>query len=140
MVLLKDVMRPTTKVAATTNITDVAKLMMKKGISSVLVEKGSHIEGIVTERDIIRRVVAKGDDPNTVEAGSIISKPLVKVDIDDDPVAASDLMTKHNIRRVVVTEKGTIVGIFSARMFVKHFKHFAFQRRSKDHSRHMYTR
>ena len=140
MVLLKDVMRPITKVPATMNVTDIAKLMMKKGISSVLVERGIQVEGIVTERDIIRRVVAKGNDPNTVEASTIVSKPLVKVDVDADPVAASDLMSKHNIRRVVVTEKGAIVGIFSARMFVKHFKHFVFQRRSKDHSRHMYTR
>lgn len=140
MVLLKDVMRPVTKVPSTMNVADVAKLMMKKGISSVLVERRNHVEGIIAERDIIRRVVAKDKDPRMTEAGAIVSKPLVTVDMDADPVAASDLMSKHNIRRVVVTDHGAIVGIFSARMFVKHFKHFVFQRRSNEHSRHMYTR
>jgi signal-transduction protein with cAMP-binding, CBS, and nucleotidyltransferase domain len=92
---------------------------MKK-IGSVLVRKGKKVYGIVTDSDIIKKVVAKGLDPKKVKVKDIASYPLITVKADDTVQHASYLMRKHNIKRLPVVEGNRIVGIISATDIAKH--------------------
>jgi len=92
------------KVEIMTPIKEVAKLMRDKSVSSVIIVKNEKPIGIVTERDLVRRVMASDKDPNRITVFDICSKPVVAVsdisEIDD----AVELMKKNKIRRVVVVD------------------------------------
>jgi len=95
------------------SIYEAAKVMQTKGISSVLV-KDSHsgtINGIVTERDILYRVVAECKGIFKVKLHKIMSSPLVTVEKDTPSIEAIMIMRKKGIRRLLVIDNGDIVGI-----------------------------
>ncbi|MBS7620224.1 CBS domain-containing protein [Candidatus Bathyarchaeota archaeon] len=102
------------KVKIMTPIKEVAKLMRDKSVSSVIIVKNEKPIGIVTERDLVRRVMASDRDLNRITAFDICSKPVVAVseisEIDD----AVELMKKNKIRRVVVVDSSDrVVGILT---------------------------
>lgn len=114
--IVKNVMaKPVITVDAGSPIYEVAKIMSEKGIGSVVVaEKGKHI-GIVTERDIIQRVVAKGLDASKVSAKDIMSKALITVNGNTPIINAIRIMEKNKVRRLLVVERGRLVGIVTQR-------------------------
>ena len=76
-----------------------------------IVENGS-LTGILTDRDIVLRVVAEGKDPAATAAGDVASRDLVTVDPDQTLDEALRLMAKHQVRRLPVCEEdGKLVGI-----------------------------
>jgi CBS domain-containing protein len=97
----------------------VAKLMTKNNIGSIVVsdEEGNPI-GMITERDIVTRVVAKNAFPSKVKAGDIMSRPLIGVEPETDINEAAKKMSKLKVRRLVVMEKGKLVGIVSSKDIV----------------------
>jgi CBS domain-containing protein len=96
------------------SITEAAKLMEEKGIGSVLITENGKAAGIITERDIITKCVAKGMDPNKVLVEVIMSTPLVSVYqgclVDD----AAKLMVSKMIRRLPIIDNGEIVGMLTS--------------------------
>jgi Predicted signal-transduction protein containing cAMP-binding and CBS domains len=96
-----------------TTINEAARIMETKGTSSVLVKdsKSGSIKGIVTERDILYRAVAKNVGTFKVNIGSIMSSPLVKVDKETPSVEAIKLMRAKGIRRLPVLDRGNVVGM-----------------------------
>ena len=112
---VKEVMHGITKLPSSTAIVDAAIVMDKRVIGSVLVEDNGKIIGIVTERDILRKIVAKGKDPSKVTLKEIASNPLISIDENATIAEASDKMSKHNIRRLVVTSENQIVGMITTR-------------------------
>jgi predicted transcriptional regulator len=95
-------------------IQDAVKLMVEKDIGALVVtEKGKPV-GIVTERDILRKL-CQGTSWGDIKVGQIMSKPLIAVDAETPIGAAVELMTTRNIRRLLVTESGKIVGIVTER-------------------------
>ena len=111
----------------TVNINDnpsalhVAKLMAKYRIGSVVVvqrnddnNKNSKPVGIITERDIIKKVSAQNKNPDQVAASLIMSSPLAVVKSIDSIDTAAETMAKNNIKRLVVLEQdGSMIGILS---------------------------
>ncbi len=96
-----------------TSVIEAAQIMKTRGISSVLV-KDPHsdaIKGIVTERDILYRVVAEAKRTLKVNIGSIMSSPLVTVEKETPCIQAIMTMRKKDLRRLPVVDKGNIVGI-----------------------------
>lgn len=93
-------------------IQNIAKKM--KGIGSVLVKRKGKVYGIITDSDIIKKIVARGLDPKKVKAKDIVSTPLITIDADENVQKASYLMKKHKIKRLVVIKNDKIVGIVSA--------------------------
>ena len=94
-------------------VVEAARLMKKNNIGSVIVIKGSEATGIVTERDIVRKVVAE-NKPNTVEVNEVMSSPLIVVGPEVDIREASLIMKKHSIKRLpVIDSKGYVVGIIT---------------------------
>jgi CBS domain-containing protein len=96
-----------------TSINEAAKIMEAKGTSSVLVKdsKTGSIKGIVTERDILYRAVAKNLGTFKVNIGTIMSSPLEKIDKKTPSIEAIKLMRTKGIRRLPVLDKGNVVGI-----------------------------
>lgn len=103
------------KVDANMSVKDVAKIMKTKKIGSILVEKDKELVGIVTETDIVRRLVADGKNPEGTQVEAIMSSPLLTVDIEKSIIDANDLMDKNHIRHLGVTDEGKVVGLVSCR-------------------------
>jgi CBS domain-containing protein len=80
----------------------------------VIVDAGNHPIGIITERDIVRRVVSAGKDPNKVSALEIMSKPVISVDPEMSIHNAAITMTKYKIRRLPVVRDTMLHGIITA--------------------------
>jgi CBS domain-containing protein len=119
-ILVKNVMHSITCVDGSLLISEVAKLMNDKVIGSVLVrDSEGRIAGVFTERDAIRRVIAKGVDPATTPVKSIMSTPLVTVKSDMSIDEAAKLMAEKKIRRLPVVEGGKIVGIVTDRDVIR---------------------
>jgi CBS domain-containing protein len=91
------------------NVLKASRLMREKNITCVFV--GGKDTGIVTERDIIKKVVAEGRDPFSVKLREIMSSPVISLEEEDFVFDAILAMTRHNIRRVGVKRGGEIRGV-----------------------------
>ncbi|NND75891.1 MAG: CBS domain-containing protein [Ilumatobacter sp.] len=98
---------------ADTKLTDVAKLMRDEDIGDVLVGDEQTLCGIVTDRDIVVRGLAERDDVTTAVAGDVCSDDVCTVDVDDDIGDVVQTMEQRALRRVPVTDDGSVVGIVS---------------------------
>jgi CBS domain-containing protein len=99
---------------------DVAKLMEKYTIGSVVVVEGNNNNnnnkpvGIITERDILKKVSAENKIADQIAAGDIMSSPLVMIKSIDSIDTAAEAMAKNNVKRLVVVEQdGSMIGILS---------------------------
>jgi CBS domain-containing protein len=102
------------KVDTTTSVAEAAKLMTTEDVGSLPVIEGDRLVGMVTDRDIVTRVVAEGKDAQSATVGEIASKDLVTVDPQQDLDEALKLMAQHQVRRLpVVEEDGRLVGILA---------------------------
>ncbi len=96
-----------------TLVTEVARLMKKSNIGSVLVGDPKRPAGIFTERDVCRRVIAEGLDPAKTPVGEVMSKKLVTVDASEPLDKIFDCLAKGQFRHVPITEGKEVVGIVS---------------------------
>jgi len=101
------------KISPNAKVSETISLMLKEGIRSLIVipESGEDVYGIVTVRDVVYKVLAKGLNPNEIEVKSIATKPLVSIDTHCNVTHAASLMANLNLARLVVTESGRMVGI-----------------------------
>lgn len=110
---LMDVRVRTVDLNATTR--DVAKKMANEKADCVVVIEGSTPVGVITERDLVVKILSDGFDPDKVLARDIMSSALVTVSPDDTMGDAARLMSEYKIRRLlVVDDKRTLVGIATA--------------------------
>jgi len=98
-------------------VSEVARLMKTEDIGPVLVvdnEQSKTLVGIVTDRDIVLKVIADGHDPKTARVGEFMSKKLVTCYADDDVETAMKSMAQFQLRRIpVVGENMQLIGIIS---------------------------
>jgi signal-transduction protein with cAMP-binding, CBS, and nucleotidyltransferase domain len=94
---------------------DVAQMMIKKKVGSVIIiDKKSHPIGIITERDMVKRVCLKDVAASRIKLEEIMSAPLITIMSYDSIDTASQVMVKNNIKHVVVLEEDNrIVGLLS---------------------------
>ena len=93
---------------------DASKKMMKFGVGSVVVVENGRPIGIVTEKDILFKVVSKNKIPSKVKLADIMSTPLITVKPTTSLREAADIMRKRGIRRLpVIDDKGDLVGIIT---------------------------
>lgn len=88
-----------------------AKKMAESGVGSLLVTNAKGTYGIITERDLVVKVLASGKTNITVK--EICTKTLVTIPFTEDISLAAKLMGEKNIKRLVVTSQGKIVGLVS---------------------------
>jgi len=97
----------TAAVEPMTSVARAAQIMREQDIGAVLVTYDCDLFGVLTDRDIVVRVVAEGRDPHTTTAGSVCSRPpVVTVAADDTTDHAAELMRRHAVRRLPVVERG----------------------------------
>ena len=97
------------------SVSMAAKLMQTRRIGSVLVKFHGRIVGIVTEADIVKKVVAQNRSPEFITVEDIMSSPIIGIDERRPVIDAADLMERHQTRHLAVTQFQHIVGVLSVR-------------------------
>jgi CBS domain-containing protein len=92
---------------------DAAGLMRNYDVGVIPVVEGDKLVGLVTDRDLVVRVIADREDANQVRLGEIATKSVVTVTPDVNISDARDLMAEHRVRRLPVMKEDRIVGILS---------------------------
>jgi CBS domain-containing protein len=94
------------------NVLQVAKQMASRQFSCIVVTRMKKPMGILTERDLIQRVIVKGIDAKKTKVKDIMSSPVVSVPPEADLVPTGELMKKKKVRRFPVTDdKGKLIGL-----------------------------
>jgi CBS domain-containing protein len=94
---------------------EVASLMTKMDIGSIIIIDKDRPLGIITEADIVRRVITANRDPQTTIAREVMSSPIVHVEPGTALTEAMRVMAKSNIRRVAVLKNNSLAGIITSR-------------------------
>lgn len=99
---------------ATSDITilEVSRVMTNRGIGSVVVVEGGAVAGIVTERDVLRRVVAQGIDPATTQLSAVMTRaPLLTCTPDSSLDEVRAVMSSRRIRHMPVLDGNALAGL-----------------------------
>ena len=87
--------------------------MCRTRVGALLVESNDEPVGIISERDIMRRLVLEQRNPATTRVSDIMSRDVLCIDPDREPEEAMALMTEKRVRHLPVVYDGTIIGIIS---------------------------
>jgi CBS domain-containing protein len=101
---------------------EAACFMRDKRIGSLLVVRNGDHVGILSETDLIRRGIAEGLDPEKAIVETIMSCPIISIDIEKTAEEANTIMSEQGIRHIAITDEGRIVGILSVRDLLVYFK------------------
>lgn len=115
---IKSFMVPREKFVTVERDTDVqtsARMMRDHRINSLFVMNGKEIIGILTDTDMVRRVVAAGVNTLTTTTEQIMSAPILTIEGNKTVLDASDMMANTRIRHLGVTQDGKLVGMISVR-------------------------
>lgn len=114
IVVVKDVMTKTVKVVKPdTLVKTVVATMNKFDIGSIVVVKGDRPVGIITERDILRRIVEPCLAPETLRAREVMTSPIITISSTASIDEASRIMARKKIKRLLVMENEKLVGIIT---------------------------
>jgi len=114
IVVVKDVMTKTVKIVKPdTLVKTVVATMNKFDIGSIVVVKGDRPVGIITERDILRRIVEPCLAPETLRAREVMTSPIITISSTASIDEASRIMARKKIKRLLVIENEKLVGIIT---------------------------
>ena len=103
-------------IAPDKTVAEAVETMKRHGVGSVLVgESDDHAVGIVSEADVVRKVLAVGAQPDTVRVEKIMSCPLISVDIKTPVYKIYSTMSERRIRHLVITDQGQKIGFISVK-------------------------
>ncbi|WP_210571293.1 CBS domain-containing protein [Streptomyces sp. GESEQ-4] len=109
---VRDIMTSTpVTVEPLTSVTAVARLMRDQDIGDVLVTEEGRLRGIVSDRDLVVRALAEGEDPEHTTVAQVCSADVFSVGPDDDVDRVAELMREHAVRRIPVVADEHPVGI-----------------------------
>ena len=100
-------------------ISDAAILMSENSIGCLVVMDKEAPVGIITERDFVRRVVAKNLSPSVTKISEVMSKPLITIDPDLSVRDAARMMIENKIRRLPVVKDDKLIGIIVVSDFAR---------------------
>jgi CBS domain-containing protein len=104
------------------SVSEAVALMVRSKVWSLLVVTKGLPQGVVTERDVLRRCINKGLAPDKVKVGAIMSSPLVTVGPDATVREAMSIMVERDVRRLYVVVAGKVVGrLTQTRLFQSNF-------------------
>jgi CBS domain-containing protein len=103
---------------------EAARQMRMAKVGALLVREGAHYLGIVSEADLVRKVLAESLVPAQILVRSVMSAPLITIDITASAHDASDLMARAGIRHLAVVESGEVAGMLSVRDLLRYFKNW----------------
>jgi CBS domain-containing protein len=106
---------PVSTVLLSTHVFDVAKIMVEQNVGAVVVARDNDPLGIITERDIIERVVLANKNIKEIVAQEIMTAPLLTIDSNRTVGEALSIMHKNHLRRLVVVKGEKLFGIVTER-------------------------
>ncbi len=124
---MREIIKPLTILAhrniqtipATASAAEAAQKMGDQKIGALMVTEtaggGGAYVGIVTEGDLVKKVIGFGRDANTTHVGAVMMQPIIEIDIAHSIEAANTLMADRGVRHLAVTEDGKVVGVLSVR-------------------------
>jgi|WetSurMetagenome_2_1015567.scaffolds.fasta_scaffold62133_1 CBS domain-containing protein len=98
---------------------EALQLLAEKNIGAVLVMTAEHIDGIISERDCVRKVELMGKTAREVRVGDIMTSHVLSMDINQSLEECMKMMTENNIRHLPVFENQKLVGVISIRDVLK---------------------
>ena len=117
--LVHDVMKKNViSIDSSMSIQDAAKMMDDASIGAIVVLENGVVVGIITERDMTRRVIAKGK-PYPISVKEVMSSPVVVVNPDDSVWEAAQLMKTRRIHRMPAVQNNMLVGMITTSDIVK---------------------
>ena len=108
--------KPPLTVAPDLTVHAAARAMTDRNVSAAAVTDNDRLVGIITERDVLRQVVAAGLDPSGVRVAEVMSSPAISVSLRTSVADAADIMRDNHIRHLTVLDAdGKVVGILAQR-------------------------
>lgn len=107
---IEGIRRSGVAVAPERTMRDAAEIMERAGVGALAVVDGDHLVGIVTDRDLVRRGLARGLEAD-VRVDALMSSPVVTIEADADLRSAYAIFRSNAVRRIVVTERGRFAGV-----------------------------
>jgi CBS domain-containing protein len=106
---------PAVSVPTSDLVSTVVDKMVENDIGAVIVTEDKKPVGVITENDILKRVLKLQRNPNGIYAKDIMSSPIITIEYDRDLTDAMKLMQEKRIRRLAITKNGTLIGIVTER-------------------------
>lgn len=111
---VRDIMSPDVSfVTASAKVTEIAKIMRDKDIGAVPVVQNENVVGIITDRDIVLRVLAENKDMNQITSEQIMTADPVCIDESKDIDSAAEMMAEYQVKRLPVLSNGKLVGMLA---------------------------
>src|SRR3954454_4859642 len=103
---IHEVMTPNPRtITSSTPVIEAARIMKEEDVGSIPIVDDGRLSGLLTDRDIVLRVVAERGDPQTTTAGNVASGNIVTIDPDQGLDEALRMMAQHQVRRLPVVEE-----------------------------------
>jgi CBS domain-containing protein len=116
-------------IEGTASVQQAAKKMKDKNVSSLVVVDESGVpQGLVSERDLVRKVCTTDVSISTVKNKEVMSSPLVTISSRSSPSEAADMMLQHNVRHLLVVDNDNVnkpIGIITPLDFTRHQEYVA---------------
>jgi CBS domain-containing protein len=111
---IRDVMTPDPVTCdAEDTVLDAARAMKDHAIGDVIIVDGGRICGVITDRDLVVRVMADGHDAAKTPLREVCTRQVATLEPDDDADRAVRLMSERAIRRIPIVERNNLVGVLS---------------------------
>jgi CBS domain-containing protein len=108
--------KPPLTIAPDATVLDAVHAMTDRQVGAATVLDGGKVMGVISERDVMQRVVGAGLDARATRVSQVMSSPAVTIPIHTSVGAAAELMRRHHIRHVpVVDDDGALVGMIALR-------------------------
>lgn len=126
MIRLRNIMsKPVITISEDRTVAEAAHLMSTNNIGCLIVVSDGKPVGIITERDILKKVVVPNKPPHSTKVSDVMSKPLITGSPDMDVVYAAKLMISRNIKRLPIVENGKLVGIVTFTDLIRSYPQLA---------------
>lgn len=112
-ITVRQIMRTIVSIDSKAKAREAAKLMVEKRIGSLIANRDGLPFGIVTEMDLVDKIVAGASDPSKVTVAEMMTAPLVTIDASAPLIDAARRMVEKRVKRLIVTEHDKIIGIVS---------------------------
>jgi CBS domain-containing protein len=119
-IIVKEAMKTNLVVVKPTlTVLDAAKIMKKRNMGNVLIAEKKQAIGILTESDILKKIVAEGKNAKDVLVKDVMSTPVIVIEPYITLEEAMKIMSKCNVRRLPVIEKGELIGIITQKDIIQ---------------------
>ena len=116
---VSDCMRIPVTASPSESVFNVLANMVVKDIGAIIVVEKERPVGIITEKDVLRRVILCGKDVDATRAKDVMSTPLISIEADRPIKEALELMRKNKIRRLAVTKNDALIGLVTERRLLE---------------------